>query len=74
MKAYRLEILIIDFEELGANNIIEEMQNANFANDCINPQVMKIQEADIGLWSDEHLLNHSDTNKVEFNRLFDENK
>jgi hypothetical protein len=31
---------------------------------------MNIQEADIGDWSDSHPLNNNETQKDEFNRLF----
>lgn len=35
MKAYKVEILIIDFDGVGEEGIKHELGNANFANDLI---------------------------------------
>ena len=70
MKAYKLEILIIDFDGLGSKGIIEELENTRFANDCINPKVMDIEERDIGEWHDEHPLNSSLLTKEEYKKLW----
>lgn len=69
MKAYKVELLIIDFDNVG-DEIASEIENANYPNDCISPQVMSIQEADIGEWDDNHLLNQNDTIMSEYIRLF----
>lgn len=70
MKAYKLEILIIDFDGLGSKGIIEELENTRFANDCIDPKVMDIEERDIGEWHDEHPLNSSLLAGKEYNKLW----
>jgi hypothetical protein len=70
MKAYKLEILIIDFDEMGRDSIIEEFECANYPNDCISPQIKSIVEKDIGEWSDEHPLNKGLTRDEEYKRLF----
>jgi hypothetical protein len=41
MKAYKIELLIIDFDELGKDSIIQEIENANYPNDCLSPRVKK---------------------------------
>jgi hypothetical protein len=66
MKAYKYTILIIDHEDIGKEDISSCLKNAKY----INPEIMHIQEADIGDWSDSHPLNHNETQKDEFNRLF----
>jgi hypothetical protein len=66
MKAYKYTILIIDHENIGKDDISECFKNTNY----INTEIMGIQEADIGEWNDEHPLNHNETQKDEFNRLF----
>lgn len=66
MKAYKYTILIIDHEEIGKDDISSCLKNAKY----INPQIMNIQEADIGDWSDSHPLNNNETQKDEFNCLF----
>lgn len=70
MKAYKLEILIIDFDEIGQDSIIEELENVRYANDCISPQIKSIVEKDIGDWSDDHPLNKRQTCNEEYERLF----
>ena len=45
---------------MGSGEIASELEHSNYANDCIDPQVMKITEVDIGEWSDEHPLNQID--------------
>ena len=70
MKAYKIEILVIDFNNLGADGIETELNNVNFANDCITLNVKSITEKDIGEWSDEHPLNQRKTCDTEYRRLF----
>lgn len=66
MKAYRVELLIVDFENLGKSEIEEILQNTKY----VYPQVIDIQSADIGEWSDDHPLNSHDTLATEYQRLF----
>ncbi len=70
MKAYKIEMLVIDFEELGEDGIKSELANARFANNCISPQIKTVQVADIGEWSDSHPLNKFATCETEYGRLF----
>jgi hypothetical protein len=72
MKAYKLEVLIVDHDNLGGGGIITELENTRFANDCINLDVMAIEEADIGEWDDDHPLNCYSTRTDEYYRLFPE--
>ena len=59
MKAYKLEVLIIDFDELGADEIVAVLENVKYPNHCISPDVKKIEITDIGEWNDNHPLNKS---------------
>jgi len=70
MKAYKVEILIVDHDRLGSDQILAELENARFANDCINLQVKSIQGKDIGKWHDDHPLNKLSTCETEYQRLF----
>ena len=70
MKAYKVEILIIDFDGLGVEGIKDEIENVNYPNDCLNPAVKGIKEVDIGEWDDYHPLNNPDTCQAEYKRLF----
>ena len=69
MKAYKLEILIVDFDGVGVD-IAEMIENANYPNHCISPHVMSVKEADIGAWDDEHPLNKRDTMKEYYKEVF----
>lgn len=70
MKAYKLEILIIDHDELGPDEIVSEIERANYANDCISPDVKSIIGVDIGEWDDDHPLNKRDLCEEYYNRFF----
>lgn len=39
MKAYKIEILVIDFDELGEAAIKEELERVSFPNDCITTEL-----------------------------------
>lgn len=60
MKAIKIEILVLDSDGLGENGVIDAIENVNYPNDCISPQVMKSTAVDIE-WSDDHPLNKSGT-------------
>ena len=70
MKAYKLEVLVVDFDEVGSNGIVDVLENTKYPNYCIDPQVQDIMEADIGEWSDEHPFNQRDKCSEEFKRIF----
>ncbi len=72
MKIYKIVISIIDFDELGADAIVQTLENQKYPNYCISPHVMKIDERDIGEWDDSHPLNHSGTADAEYRRLFEQ--
>lgn len=69
MKVYKLEVMVIDFDELGTQGMIDTLENTTYPNRCMNPRVMSIEERDIGKWTDDHPLNKSGA-KEEFRRLF----
>lgn len=70
MKAYKVELLIIDHDGLEAKGIQEELENTEFANHCMHPNVMKIVGKDIGEWDDDHPLNSYTTMESEYKKLF----
>lgn len=70
MKAYKIELLILDFDQLGGDEIKSVLQNVRYPNDCISPSAMRIEEADIGPWSDDNPLNSGNTRATEYARLF----
>jgi hypothetical protein len=70
MKVYKLEVIVIDFDRLGAHAIAETIVNANYPNDCIYPGVRRTSEAEIGDWSDDHPLNNAATRDEAVDALF----
>lgn len=71
MKIYKVTIQIIDFDELGEDEIISEIENVNFPNDCLHLQVRDIESRELGEWDDELPINQTTTAEAEFWRLFD---
>lgn len=72
MKVYKLEVMVIDFDELGEDGIKIEFENARYANRCMYPRIKKIESRDIGEWDDEHPLNDRVACQAEYERLFAE--
>jgi hypothetical protein len=70
MKVYKVELMIIDHDDLGEKEIVSELQNVRYANDCIAPHVVTIAERELGEWTDDHALNSSTGWKAEFRRMF----
>lgn len=72
MQAHKIEILIIDLDEIGADEIKSVLENTRYPNRCISPEVKSIKTVDIGEWDDDHPLNSFDTADAEYKRLFGE--
>lgn len=70
MKAYKIEMLVIDFDQLGERAIIETIETTRYPNHCISPSVRAIECRDIGLWDDNHPLNNKNKADAEYTRLF----
>lgn len=70
MKVYKVEILVIDHDGIGPEGIKDEFENTKYGNRCMYPDVMDIQEREIGEWHDDHPLNFADKQKEEYERLF----
>lgn len=70
MKAYKIELLVIDFDGLGKDSIIREIENANYPNDCLSPIVKSVVEKDIGEWDDDHPLNKRATSDGAYKEIF----
>lgn len=70
MKAHKLTVLVIDFDGVGPEDIKTILENQNYPNHCMSPNVKEIQTVDIGEWHDGHPLNKHETSEAEYNRLF----
>ena len=69
IKAMKLEVLIIDFDGLGENEVKHALQGGRFANRCISPDVKSVESVDLD-WDDDHPLNMRDTCDDEYLKLF----
>jgi hypothetical protein len=70
MQIHRIVLTVIDFDELGAEEVGSVLENARYPNHCISPSVLQIDTREIGEWTDEHPLNQSETAAAEIDRLF----
>lgn len=73
MNAFKVEILVIDFDGLGADGIAKQFDTVSFPNDCVTLCVKAITGKDIGEWSDAHPLNKAGICDAEYRRLFPAN-
>jgi hypothetical protein len=65
MKAHKFTICFIDFENYGKEayeHFFEHMQ--------VSPMILESDTADIGEWSDDHILNQFGTPKEVFEEYF----
>ena len=70
MKAYKIELLIVDHDCVGGDEIKNVLEDTRYPNRCIMPNVMDIKEVDIGEWYDEHPLNLTKKMKSAYKQYF----
>ncbi len=70
MKIYKLEVIIIDFDEVGEEDIIDILETTRYPNRCISPNIIDVKSADIGEWDDDHELNRINLTKEQYNKYF----
>ena len=69
MKVYKVELMIIDFDEVGPDEIEEIIEDTKYPNRCIQPVVIKMESREIGEWDDDHPLNNENQTET-FQKLF----
>jgi len=69
VKVFKIEIMFIDFDQLGEEEIRLLIENTHYPNHIIAPSVSKMESIEVE-WSDDHPLNNSRTWKRAFNELF----
>jgi len=75
MDVCKVELMIIDFDYMGAGDIKDTLENTKYPNHCFNGlSVMSVIAKDIGEWSDEHPLNQTGSHEDEYRRLFGDPK
>ena len=57
MKVFKVELMIVDYDNIGHDEIRDVLENVKYPNHCISPTVTNIDWRDIGDWHDDHPLN-----------------
>lgn len=70
MNVHRVVLTIIDFDEIGSEEVKGVIENTRYPNRCISPDVFSIETADIGEWDDGHPLNNRNTADAEWRKIF----
>jgi len=65
MKVYKIEVMVLDFEGLGDEEIKREIENNRFLH--VHAMSSKSKEVE---WTDEHPLNNGGTMDRAFTELF----
>lgn len=66
MKVYKIEIMVVDMDQIGEEEIIGVIESTKY----IHPEVKAIDSRDIGEWHDDHPLNSITKADAEYRRLF----
>lgn len=56
VKVHKVEIMIIDHDQLGAEGVRDVIMNQVWPNDCIMPKVTSVESQDVE-YHDQHPLN-----------------
>lgn len=70
MEVHKIEIIVIDLDGCGAQEVKDVIENTRYPNRCISPDVLSIVTRDCGEWHDDHPLNHDSTREAALADLF----
>lgn len=70
MNVHKVVLTIIDFDDVGADEIKSVIEDEHYPNRCISPKVVDIETVNIGEWDDDNPLNNIKTSDSEWHRLF----
>lgn len=73
MKVYKVELMIVDVDNIGADAVKNALENQRYPNHCIAPHVMNVDERDV-VWHDSHPLNKRATVRSAYADLFNTKK
>ncbi len=69
VKVHRIVLMVVDHDDLGAEDVAEVLEETKYPNWCIHPHVMGTETREVE-WHDEHPLNRTDSLKEAFRALF----
>jgi hypothetical protein len=68
-KVHKVELLIVNTDNVTEESIISMIENARYPNHCIDPQVKHIETREVD-WNDDHPLNKQATSEAAYQELF----
>lgn len=69
VKVHRVVLMVVDGDDLGAEEVSEVLEETKYPNWCISPGVMEVQTRTVD-WHDDHPLNLSKSSDAAFRALF----
>lgn len=69
MKVHKVTLLVIDHNDVGADDVATTLENTNYPADCISPRVVSVETAEVA-WQDDDPLNHRQSHREAFAALF----
>ena len=69
VNVYKVELLIIDHDGIGEDEVKSVIENNHYPNHCMSPRVKKIETRQVD-WSDYHPLNNRNTQDQTYKELF----
>lgn len=58
-KVHKITLMVVDHDDLGADEVMTVIEHGRFPNDCISPLVIEVDSESVA-WSDAHPLNSGD--------------
>lgn len=69
MKVHKVEVLIVDHDDIGSEEVRVVLENQKYPNWCMSPIVQAIETREVK-WSDDHPLNRRETADAAYRALF----
>lgn len=70
-KIVKVELMIVNFDDLSEEEIKSVLENARYPNHCIGPNVMATEVKEVD-WNDDHPLNNRNKMADAYNELFNQ--
>jgi hypothetical protein len=68
-KVHKITLLVVDHDDLGADEVVAVLEGARYPNHCIHPSVATIETREVK-WDDAHPLNQTTSWRSSFAALF----
>ena len=68
-KVHKITLLIVDHDDLGAQEVVTVLENTRYPNRCVMPRIASIETREVD-WDDGHPLNQNASWRKAFAALF----